>query len=247
MWDWFLHTWSSVGLGAAVVLGLLLFGTDVCRSRPAISRWRDPVWMAWAFVAAYLVHNFEEYGVDAEGRSFAFPAALCGLFGFHDPAECPVPTAFFAAVNVPLFWVALPLAALWSRRHPAVGMTGVGIVFVNAMSHIGEGIRHGYNPGLVTAVVIFLPLSIWAAAAFFGPGRLLRRPVLGVIVATSVLLHAVLLGLVAGQVHGVVGGLLACLVQALVAPVMLLALPWPAERIWPPTPQSANEPALAAH
>ena len=109
-------------------------------------------------------------------------------------------------------------------------------MFVNALSHVVDGIAHGYNPGLLTAVVMFLPLAVWSAAAFTGAGKLLRRPVLGVIVATSVVLHALLIGLIVGQIRGTVGSVLACVLQAVVAPVILLGVPWLAERKWPPTP-----------
>ncbi|EKF23675.1 hypothetical protein C731_2299 [Mycolicibacterium hassiacum DSM 44199] len=234
MWQWFLHDWSSVGLGAGIVLGLLLFCTDVCRSDPGLSRWRDPVWMSWMFAFAYLIHNFEEYGIDAVGRRFAFPGSMCELFGYGTPAECPIGLEFFAAVNVPLFWVALPVAAAGSRCHPAVGMTGLGIVFTNAMTHIGAAIIHrGYNPGLLTAVVVFLPLAAWAAHAFFGSGRLLRLPVLAVVVAGSALLHCLLICLVLAQTRDLVGAVPASVLQAVLGPVLLLAVPWVAERRWP--------------
>jgi hypothetical protein len=43
-------------------------------------------------VAAYLVHNVEEYGLDLHGEAYAFPKAFCAMFGFPGlyPA-CPVP------------------------------------------------------------------------------------------------------------------------------------------------------------
>ena len=242
MWQWFLHDWSSVGLGAGIVLGLVLFCTDVCRSDPGLSRWRDPVWMSWMFAFAYLIHNFEEYGIDAVGRRFAFPGSMCELFGYGTPAECPIGLEFFAAVNVPLFWIALPLAAVCGRRRPAVGMTGLGIVFANAMTHIGDGLVHGYNPGLLTAVVVFLPLSVWAARTFFGDGKLLRLPVLAAIVAISVVLHALLIALVLAQIHGALGTVPASVLQAVVAPVLLLAVPWAAERRWPAPARSVRSP-----
>ncbi len=235
MWDWFLRYWSSVGLGAAIVVALLLFCTTVCRSRLDVPRWRDPVWMAWMFVLAYLLHNFEEYGFDATGRPFAFPMSVCEKFGYDSLASCPVKLPFILAVNIPLIWIALPLAAVWSRRHPAVGLTGAGFVFVNGMSHIGAGFIGGYNPGLLTAVTIFLPLGIWTAVAFFGPGKLLRRPVLGAIVLASVLLHVVLFGLIFAQIHGLIGMVPASVLQTAVGPMLLLGLPWLAERKWPPT------------
>lgn len=233
MWDWFLRYWSSIGLGAAVVLSLLLFCTDVCRSRPAASRWRDPVWMAWMFALAYLLHNFEEYGFDAKGRPFYFPTAVCQQFGFASLTSCPISLVFILAVNIPLIWIALPVAAVLSRRRPAVGLTGAGFVLVNGFSHIAAGFIRGYNPGLLTAVVIFLPLAIWSFVAFFGRGKLLRPIVFGVIVAASVFLHVVLIGLIFGQMHGVIGVVAASILQTLAGPLLLLGLPWLAERRWP--------------
>lgn len=235
MWEWFLRYWSSVGLGAAVVLILLLFCTNVCRSRLDVSRWRDPVWMAWMFALAYLLHNFEEYGFDATGQQFAFPLSMCEKLGYHSLESCPVQLPFILAVNLPLIWVAVPLAAVWSRRHPAIGLTGAGFVLVNGLTHVGAGLIGGYNPGLLTAVVIFLPLFVWTAVVFFGPGKLLGYPVLGVIVLASVLLHIVLLGLIFAQIHGLIAMVPASVLQTVVAPLLLLGLPWLAERRWPPT------------
>lgn len=244
MWDWFLRYWSSVGLGGAIALGLLLFCTNVCRARLDVSRWRDPVWMAWMFSLAYLLHNFEEYGFDAKGQPFNFPLNICEKFGYASLAACPVKLPFFLAVNIPLIWIALPLAAVWSRRHPAVGLTGAGFVFVNGMTHVVAGIIAGYNPGLLTAVTIFLPLFIWTAITFFGPGKLLRRPVLAAIVFASALVHVLLFGLVFAQIDGMLGMLAANVVQTVVAPLFLLGLPWIAERKWPPTPATLNDTAV---
>ena len=71
-------------------------------------------------------------------------------------------------------WIALPLAAVLSRRHPAVGLTGAGLVFANGVTHVATGFVGGYNSGLVTAAVIFLPRANWSTIAFFGDGKLLR-------------------------------------------------------------------------
>lgn len=106
MWEWFERYWSSVGLGAAVVLLLVLLCTNTFRSQAGVSRWCDPVWIARLMVVAYLLHNFEECGVDAKGRAFHFPVA----------------------VNIPFVWIALSVAALWCRRNPAVGLTGAGLL-----------------------------------------------------------------------------------------------------------------------
>jgi Protein of unknown function with HXXEE motif len=233
MWEWFERYWSSVGLSAAIVLLLLLFCTNVFRSRQQSSRWRDPVWLAWLMVVAYLLHNFEEYGIDAAGRAFHFPVTACQQYGFDSIQACPLLPSFFVAVNIPFVWIALPVAALWCRRNPAVGLTGVGLLFTNALSHLGGALTPmGYSPGTLTAAVIFIPLSVWIFVACFGRGRL-RYPVLAAILLASILAQVVLLGLLLGLSNGSVALPVAIIVQTL-DPILLLIVPWLANRIWPP-------------
>jgi hypothetical protein len=233
MGEWFQRYWSPVGLGAAIVLLLLLLFTNVFRDRHGVSQWRDPVWLAWLMVVAYLLHNFEEYGIDVTGRAFHLPVTACQQYGFDSIDSCPLTPSFFVAVNIPFVWIALPAAALWCRRSPAVGLTGVGLLFTNALSHIGGLFTPmGYSPGTLTAAVIFIPLSIWIFLTCFGRGRL-RYPVLAAILLASILAQAVLLGLLLGLSSGSIPLPLAITVQTL-DPLLLLILPWFANRIWPP-------------
>lgn len=233
MWEWFQRYWSSTGLGAAIVLLLVLVFTNTFRSRPAVSRWRDPVWLAWLMVVAYLLHNFEEYGIDAKGRAFQFPAAACALFGFDNIDSCPLVPAFFVAVNIPIVWIVLPIAALCCRRNPAVGLTGAGLLFTNALSHIVAMFTPtGYSPGTLTAAVIFIPLSVWVFLTFFGAGKPLRYPILAAILLASILAHAVLLGLLLALSRHTIPLAAAITIQVL-DPVLLLLLPWAASRRWP--------------
>lgn len=235
MWEWFERYWSSIGLGATIVLLPFLFLTNVFRVRVDASRWRDPVWLAWLMAVAYMLHNFEEYGIDAEGRAFHFPATACQVFGFAKVSTCPLAPSFFVAVNIPFVWLVLPAAALWCRRNTAVGLTGAGLLFTNALSHIGGLFTPlGYSPGTVTAAVIFIPLSVWVFVTCFGPGRL-RYPLLAAILLASILAQAILLGLLLGLSHGAIPLALAITVQTL-DPLLLLLIPWAASRIWSPKP-----------
>ena len=63
--------WPWMGLGGAVVLLVLMFGTDIMRSRTSGSRWWDPLWLAWLVVPMYLLHQFGEYALhyDVANRS----------------------------------------------------------------------------------------------------------------------------------------------------------------------------------
>lgn len=84
----------------------------------------------------------------------------CAQYGFDSIMGCPLTPSFFVAVNIPFVWFVLPIAALWCRRNPAVGLTGAGLLFTNALSHIiGAFTPMGYSPGTPTAAIIFIPLS----------------------------------------------------------------------------------------
>ena len=77
----FMHVWPWMGLGAAIVLIVLLFGTNALRSTEGGPRWKDPTWFAWLAAVAYMIHNVEEYGIDFTGATLAFPQMMEGLMG----------------------------------------------------------------------------------------------------------------------------------------------------------------------
>jgi hypothetical protein len=80
-----------------------------------------------------------------------------------------------------------------SRRHPIVGLSFYGVIFVNALAHLGGFARAGYNPGALTAFILFLPLSIRVARVCFGKDGLPLGGV-GFIVLDGVILHVILIG-----------------------------------------------------
>jgi Protein of unknown function with HXXEE motif len=118
---------------------------------------------------------------------------MCSTLGLSPLPSCPIPATFFLAVNLPLFWVGAPIAALKSRRHPIVGLSLCGVIFVNALTHLGAFVRADYNPGVLTAFILFLPESVWVARSCFGR-RGLPYGALILIVADGAILHIVLIG-----------------------------------------------------
>jgi hypothetical protein len=203
-WSWIDLNFQWIGSAAAAIAVILLFSTDRLRSDLDRSRWRDITWLSWLGFAIYLVHNIEEYGVDLLGQFHAFPHFMCSMLGQPPYPSCPIPAPFYLAVNLPLFWVGAPVVAILSRRHPILGLSIYGVIFVNALSHIGEFMRSGYNPGVLTSFILFLPISFWVARACFGKHGL---PYGGLmfIVADGVLLHAVLMVSTILFLHGVIG------------------------------------------
>ncbi|MBT8225249.1 MAG: HXXEE domain-containing protein [Dactylosporangium sp.] len=181
-----------------------------------------------------MLHNFEEYGIDAMGRAFHFPVTACDAFGFGDDPSCPLTPAFFTSVNVPIVWFGMSLAAFLARRMPAIGLVGAGVMFTNALSHIST-LANEYTPGTVTSIAIFLPLSMWIFVTQFGrsEGRLPYLSLVTIFVA-SILAQGVLLGLLSALSSGSISESAAIAVQTL-DPVVLLGLPWLVQRLFPAT------------
>ncbi|MDI1284209.1 MAG: HXXEE domain-containing protein [Reyranella sp.] len=226
----FTYVWPYMGMGAALLLALLL-ATDLLRSDRSVSRWRDLVWLAWAGMLVYLVHQFEEHGIDAEGRHYAFRAFLCTGVGFADPKACLVPYSFITSVNVAAVWLAGPAAALLGRRWPALALSYFSIPFINLFAHVGPSVASAtYNPGEATAIVLFLPLSLWTFHVALTRYRLGWRAIVAT-VAAGIVLHAILMGSLLAFLHHLIGSDLLNLMQ-IVNPAIAGLIVYLATRKW---------------
>ena len=230
-WSWFDLAFPWIGGAGALVLLVFMFGTNLLRSGPTLSRWRDPTWMSWMATVIYLLHNVEEYGIDLLGQAHSFPAALCANMRLPAYPDCPIPPAFYLAVNIPLFWVVGPLAALLSTRHHLVGFALYSVISINGIIHIGAAVATGepYNPGLLTAVLLFIPFTAWVGYAFFGSGRPLSYRALALLIAWGVALHAFLIGPVFAFVNGLIGSTALAWSQVANGALLLLII-WLADR-----------------
>lgn len=214
--------WPWIGIAVAAVLLVLLFFTRIFSTPDIASRWHDPRWLAVLGLPIYIAHQFEEHGVDLKGVRYAFRGALCGFLGYQDAVTCPIPLSFITAVNVGSVWGAFVLAAMFGRRRPVIALSAYGIPLINAFSHIGGALREqAYNPGLLTAVLLFLPASAWVL-------RVGRRAGIGwrgvvAIVLGGVLTHVVLMGSLLAFLHGYIGAptLVAIQIVDMVVPLML--------------------------
>jgi len=200
----FALVWPWIGIGAAGLL-LILLCTNALRSDRAVTRWADMVWLTWAGTFAYLVHQFEEHGIDVMDHVYAFRAVLCANVGFPDPNACPVPMSFITTVNVAAVWIAGPLSALLAARWPVIGLSFFAIPAINLFAHAGPAILSGrYNPGLLTALVLFLPLCLIVFAAAASRYALGLRAILATLFA-GVVLHLVLMTSLVAFIDGRLG------------------------------------------
>ena len=74
--------WPYLG----VVAGLVALAVMMAVRRPpeAPSRWRDPAWLVSLMGPVYMLHQFEEHGVDLLGRRYHFIIDLCTSLGHAD-------------------------------------------------------------------------------------------------------------------------------------------------------------------
>lgn len=194
MFSWFDFAWPWIGLGGAVVLLVLLFATNLLRSDRVTPRRRDVRWLSFLAVAVYMVHNVEEYGIAANGVVHAFPDSLCTVLGQPPYPACALPTEFFLFVNLPLVWIAAPLAAILGGRR-LVGLTLWGVIAVNALVHIVPAVvLREYDPGLLTAVLLFAPLSAWVLSTVTARTGPFRRTAVVPLLVSGALMHAILAG-----------------------------------------------------
>ncbi len=191
MSDVILYDWPFLGLALGVLgLAALIAGP---RQRPG-SRWRDPQWLVCLTLPVYMIHQFEEHGFDLLGRRYHFLAAMCAMLGHPDLAHCPADPAFILAVNVGGgVWIPGLVAIALRRKNVAVGACTVGIPLINTLAHVGPAIAFGsYNPGLATALVLFIPCCGWILTQLWRAGVLDGRGLMAVI-ATGLALHGVLI------------------------------------------------------
>lgn len=196
----FMNVWPWIGLGFAVVILIIAFGTDWLRQDKSRSRWRDPAWLAWLGAVAYMLHNVEEYGIDITGTTLAFPQCMEAL-GMQNITELT-----YLTINLSLVWVMGPLLAVLARRYKGIAPAMSTFALVNGLGHIAQAINLGMsNPGLITSIFIFLPLGFWTIHICFGKGRM-KWSVFAAVLGVALLYTALGVGLTIVLVtNGIVG------------------------------------------
>ncbi|RYU93446.1 HXXEE domain-containing protein [Emticicia agri] len=231
-YSWFDLNFPWIGGVAGVVMLILLFVTRILQNNQTIPKCKDITWLSWLGVTAYLIHNIEEYGIDLYGHVHAFPEQFCATVAKAlGVVKCNVPPAFYLAVNITLFWVIAPLSAFLSSRHPLVGLAIYSIIFINGLIHILPMLKgEVYGPGSLTAITIFLPLSIWVGYACFGHRKLPFSAMI-LLIILSLVLHASLVGSMAAFLKGNISDDRLIAIQIINA-ILFLAIPLIAEKWW---------------
>jgi hypothetical protein len=144
-----------------------------------------PSWIFPSLFIAALLHVVEEYYVP--GGFFDFVRRL----GTGIAEQLTLPVAI--VVNGLFLLLALLAAILW-RDYPVPSLSIAGLLLVNALIHVAGSLRaKAYAPGLVTAVILYVPLSL-AAFVIAAKESFVSTQGLVVAMALGFLYHILLLG-----------------------------------------------------
>jgi len=108
-------------------------------------------WIFGAFLVASMIHMIEEY---------FYPGGFMGVMKRLNPRFAPLVTAPMAIVINGLQLLLCAVTILVGRNLLAFSMSVAALLFINAFAHMMASLlSKGYAPGVVTGVLLYLPLS----------------------------------------------------------------------------------------
>lgn len=137
-----------------------------------------------ALLVIYMLHQTEEH---------LWPGGFRQYTNAHvfesGRDDWPVDPGGVALVNIGYVWLPVAAAALFPQALRWLGLAWIGLTLINAVTHIATSLRfRSYNPGLVTAIVLFLPFTVWVLMHERAHG-LLTDADIGLIMLLGLVLH----------------------------------------------------------
>ena len=144
--------WFDIGLGLALITGGILVQLKL-----------NPLsFLLWVSLISLFLHQFEEYRYPGY-----FPGMMnTVMFSSKQPDRYPLNTNIAFIVNVFVGWLSYFLTAVFGERVLWLGIATILVSVGNFIAHTFLFNIKGktlYNPGMFTAIVLFLPI-----AAYFG-------------------------------------------------------------------------------
>jgi hypothetical protein len=107
-----------------------------------------------AMFAAAVLHVLEEYKL---------PGGFLDLMRRVRPGWASAVTPGFAVAINAAFLALCAAAILWGEAQPVFGLSVAGLLLVNGLAHVAASLRlRTYVPGVVTGLLLYLPLSLAA-------------------------------------------------------------------------------------
>lgn len=142
--------WFDLGLVFVLIVGVWLIFVQV-----------NPIsLLLWINLIALFLHQFEEYRYPGY-----FPGMMnTVMFSSNQPDRYPLNANTALFVNVIVGWLAYFLAAVFAEKALWLGMATVLVSAGNFIAHTFlfniKG-KSRYNPGMFTADIFFLPISVY--------------------------------------------------------------------------------------
>ncbi|MEM6318567.1 MAG: HXXEE domain-containing protein [Bacteroidota bacterium] len=162
--DFLIDHWMKIGTYAVPFMGIGLFAfRQKTKDTPLDTDFR---FLAVLLLVAYIVHQYEEHWIDVYGNYYAFYTFnnnfILENLGQPESTVKPLTKASVFMINTSLVWLVGLLAILRSPKHLFPLLAMASIIVVNAVVHILAGVvNFQYNPGLLTSVIIFVPIYLW--------------------------------------------------------------------------------------
>ena len=122
--------------------------------------------MEWIFVSILIVsiiHVIEEYFGDFVGQMKQ---------NIPEKFSPAVDLSQFVSVNL-TFLILCFIAVIVGSSNLIYSLSVATILFINVFTHIGGAIRlKGYNAGLISALLLYLPISVYAYYYYWNNGTL---------------------------------------------------------------------------
>ena len=121
-------------------------------------------WIFQAFVGAAVLHVWEEYFYP--GGFPDFMKKNSPIFASH------ITTSFAILINGLLLFLCV-LGAIFGRSAIIFGLSIASLLVFNGLTHLGGSLRtHRYAPGVISGLLLYLPLGITAYVLFLRSGQL---------------------------------------------------------------------------
>lgn len=148
MWKWLVRDWQWPAATLFAALFLVALMPLVAISAGIL------LTLVYVQLPIYMLHQWEEHTGDR------FRLYVNRTIGHGQEALTPAATFWINSLGVWLVdLVAIYLAWLIG---PAAGLAAAYLAVVNAVPHIGMAIRRReYNPGLISAATMLLPIGLW--------------------------------------------------------------------------------------
>jgi hypothetical protein len=121
-------------------------------------------WIFFAFVGAAFLHVIEEY---------FYPGGFPDFMKRSSPAFAPFITTSFAIIVNGLFLLLCIWGAMLGRDALVFSLSIASLLITNGLMHLLGTLRaRRYAPGLVSGLMLYIPLGSMAYAYFLGSGQI---------------------------------------------------------------------------